>query len=189
MNSFIQIKLFFVVCLFASAIYPQENIFEAIRSNSSEFVKSLRHGDQRINAYEKDTGKTPLLLAIEQNDETDALYLAIQLVERGAIINQPNSQNGMTPLHMAAQQDFPILVFYLLKMGANPNLTNNENYNVWQFTHQINRSSMARWISFFYGKIIQQRQSSNDQQLTKKDFEELHDNILQTYNNGLQSRL
>lgn len=56
-----------------------------------------------------------------------ALFLAgqydvvVTLVEHGALVNV-QSQNGFTPLYMAAQENHDRVVKYLLANGANQNL-------------------------------------------------------------------
>lgn len=50
------------------------------------------------------------------------------LVERGAQVNV-QSQNGFTPLYMAAQENHDEVVKYLLNKGANQSLATEVNRN------------------------------------------------------------
>jgi len=47
--------------------------------------------------------------------------VVVTLVEHGALVNV-QSQNGFTPLYMAAQENHDRVVKYLLANGANQNL-------------------------------------------------------------------
>lgn len=145
-----------IACFHIPNINAQKTIFDAIRSNDSLFVKNIQKGDCRILMYEKESGYAPLHTAILLDDEADALHFAQLLIERGAIVNQPNSNDGKTALHYAVDQRDLILVYYLLQQDADPKIENVNDLNVFLYACKSNQFSMARLILFFYKKRLQQ---------------------------------
>ncbi|MDD5270484.1 MAG: ankyrin repeat domain-containing protein [Candidatus Omnitrophica bacterium] len=98
----------------------------AIQNKDSELCNAVISGDIKkaekfirrgafVNAKNCD-GKTPLMLALENNHQ----YIAEMLVKKGA---NPNfaDPGGTTPLMIAAQKGFVDTVKLLLSKGANPN--------------------------------------------------------------------
>ena len=100
----------------------------AVKMNRLSFVKKLLAiGETQgfdINAGDK-AGNTVLHYAVARCFHT----MVTELKNRGADINKPN-EDGYTPLHIAAQsfqsdsQEWEDLVLDMLRMGADPNLTN-----------------------------------------------------------------
>ena len=62
------------------------------------------------------TGYTPLLSAIERNDD-EGVRIVSRLIEAGAVLNQ-RGVNDWTPLHMAAMRDNHAALGLLLDAGA-----------------------------------------------------------------------
>jgi ankyrin repeat protein len=100
--------------------------FAALQNKDSELCNAAMTGDIKkaerylrqgafVNAKNCD-GKTPLMLALENNHQ----YVAEMLIKAGANPNFADS-GGTTPLMIAAQKGLVDTVKLLLSKGANPN--------------------------------------------------------------------
>ena len=158
-------------------------IFTAVRENSLRALDSLLASPQtqvdNVNAQ----GETPLMLAAIRG----SLPAAKALVKRGAAVNRPGwtplhyacsgpdngvaafliaegaelnarSDNGTTPLMMAARYGSGDLVPLLLKAGAEPRAANEQELTAADFAARGGRDVMAKELK----RVNQDRQRAAD---------------------------
>jgi ankyrin repeat protein len=146
----------------------------AIQSTSPKSALLLaKHPSTNVNAQNK-AGETALMLAAIDNQ----LELAQVLIDRGADVNRPGwtplhyaatrghrdmmrlllehdayidceSDNGTTPLMMAAYFAPPLAVKLLLEEGADPTLVNNANASALDMALAKDRAQSAFYIRAF----------------------------------------
>jgi hypothetical protein len=143
-------------------------LFTAVREGSVKALESLLSSPQtNVNAVNAD-GETPLMLAAIRG----SLPAVQALVKRGAAVNRPGwaplhyacsgpdngvaafliangaelnarSDNGTTPLMMAARYGNGDLVPLLLKAGAEPRAANEQELTAADFAQRSGRDRMA----------------------------------------------
>lgn len=92
-----------------------------------------------IDLPDPGVGLTPLVAACLHSDEDEALEIAKVLVEHGARIETPDSNEGCFPLLQAANEGKPKLVAYFISLGAD-------------LTRTVpNRTTTSVWISAYFG--------------------------------------
>jgi ankyrin repeat protein len=146
----------------------------AIQSESSKSALVLaKHPQTRVNT-QTNLGETPLMLAAINN----YLELAKVLIQRGADVNKPGwsplhyastrghremmrllieheayidseTENGTTPLMMAAYFASPLAVKLLLEEGADPTLVNSANVSALDMALSKERHQSAFYIRAF----------------------------------------
>lgn len=146
----------------------------ALQSESPKSALVLaKHPQTRVNAPDS-LGETPLMLAAINNH----LELAKVLIERGADVNKPGwtplhyaatrghrdmmrllldneayidseSDNGTTPLMMAAYYASPLAVKLLLEEGADPVLVNSANASALDMALSKDHQQSAMYIRVF----------------------------------------
>jgi len=96
-----------------------DNLFDAIYfGNYNEFLKLIDRDKELINSTNEDyTFNSPLLLAING----ERYIIAEKLIELGANINFQNN-NGMTPLMLAADNNYLDMITLLIDSGADWNI-------------------------------------------------------------------
>jgi ankyrin repeat protein len=158
-------------------------LFTAVREGSLQALESLLAAPQlRIDAVNAD-GETPLMIAAIRG----SLPAAKALVKRGAAINRDGwtplhyacsgpdngvaafliaqgaelnarSDNGTTPLMMAARYGSGDLVPLLLKAGAEPRAANEQELTAADFAQRGGRDVMAKELR----RVMQERQRAAD---------------------------
>ncbi len=112
--------IIFIEYLFIRKLYYTD-IHKAVWKNDLELVKSFLDSDPRIcnsaDVTEYGEGNTPLHYAAYQGNSS----IAIELISRGANINQVND-NGFTPLFLAAQREQLKICELLIQKGADPTI-------------------------------------------------------------------
>ncbi len=93
-----------------------EALFDAVRANDVNAVKSRINAGADVNAIDKD-GKTPLLQRITKAD------VAKLLIDAGADVNAKSIERGWTPLHRCIDDDVAKL---LINAGANVNAKDSD---------------------------------------------------------------
>ena len=97
-------------------------IFQTVESYSKNYLELLvKHGAD-MNCINEDTGRTLLNAAIVRHD----LAKIKILVKAGAKVNTKDI-NGLSPLHLSAQDGYKDITEFLLQNGANINVTDSEN--------------------------------------------------------------
>lgn len=158
-------------------------LFIAVRENSLRALDSLLASPQTHVDEPNDKGETPLMIAairgslpavkalvkhgaaINREGWTPLHYacsgpdngVAAWLIEHGADINA-RSENGTTPLMMAARYGNGDLVPMLLKAGAEPRAANEQELTAADFAQRGDRDVMAKELR----RIIQERQRAAD---------------------------
>jgi ankyrin repeat protein len=97
-----------------------ELIFDAVRSGDLDLLGNAPLS--LLEAVEPRTRLTPLLLATELGD----LAAVEQLLSLGVAPSQ-SGRRGQTPLHLAALDDQPLIARSLLRHGASPTPTDDDN--------------------------------------------------------------
>ena len=158
-------------------------LFTAVREGSQHALESLLGAPQlRIDAVNAD-GETPLMIAAIRG----SLPAVQALVKRGAAVNRAGwtplhyacsgpdngvaafliaqgadlnarSDNGTTPLMMAARYGNGDLVPLLLKAGAEPRAANEQELTAADFAARGGRDVMAKELR----RVIQERQRAAD---------------------------
>jgi ankyrin repeat protein len=158
-------------------------LFTAVREGSQHALESLLAAPQlRIDAVNAD-GETPLMIAAIRG----SLPAVQALVKRGAAINREGwtplhyacsgpdngvaafliangaelnarSDNGTTPLMMAARYGSGDLVPLLLKAGAEPRAANEQELTAADFAQRGGRDVMAKELR----RVMQERQRAAD---------------------------
>jgi ankyrin repeat protein len=158
-------------------------LFVALRENSLHALDSLLSSPQTQVDVPNEKGETPLMIAAIRG----SLPAAQALVKRGAAINREGwtplhyacsgpdngvaawliaqgaeinarSENGTTPLMMAARYGNGDLVPVLLKAGAEPRAANEQELTAADFAQRGGRDVMAKELR----RIIQERQRAAD---------------------------
>lgn len=158
-------------------------LFIAVRENSLRALDSLLASPQTHVDEPNAKGETPLMIAairgslpavkalvkhgaaINREGWTPLHYacsgpdngVAAWLIEHGADINA-RSENGTTPLMMAARYGNGDLVPMLLKAGAEPRAANEQELTAADFAQRGDRDVMAKELR----RIIQERQRAAD---------------------------
>lgn len=158
-------------------------IFVAVREESLRALDSLLASPLTAVDAPNDKGETPLMIAairgslpavkalvqrgaaINRAGWTPLHYacsgpdngVAAWLIERGAEINA-RSDNGTTPLMMAARYGNGDLVPLLLKAGAEPRAANEQELTAADFADRAGRNVMAAELR----RVMQQRQREAD---------------------------
>ncbi|WP_422014264.1 ankyrin repeat domain-containing protein [Roseateles sp.] len=112
-------------------------------------VKALAKRGAAINRE----GWTPLHYACSGPDHGVAAWL----IEQGAVINA-RSENGTTPLMMAARYGNADLISMLIKAGAEPRAANEQEMTAADFAQRGGRDVIAKELR----RIIQERQRAAD---------------------------
>ena len=158
-------------------------LFTAVREGSQHALESLLSAPQlRIDAVNAD-GETPLMIAAIRG----SLPAVRALIKRGAAINREGwtplhyacsgpdngvaafliangaelnarSDNGTTPLMMAARYGSGDLVPLLLKAGAEPRAANEQELTAADFAQRGGRDVMAKELR----RVMQERQRAAD---------------------------
>ncbi|HEV6966425.1 ankyrin repeat domain-containing protein [Roseateles sp.] len=158
-------------------------LFIAVRENSLRALDNLLASPLTHVDEPNDKGETPLMIAairgslpavkalvkhgaaINREGWTPLHYacsgpdngVAAWLIEHGADINA-RSENGTTPLMMAARYGNGDLVPMLLKAGAEPRAANEQELTAADFAQRGDRDVMAKELR----RIIQERQRAAD---------------------------
>jgi ankyrin repeat protein len=158
-------------------------LFVAVRENSLRALDSLLASPQTHVDEPNAKGETPLMIAairgslpavkalvkhgaaINREGWTPLHYacsgpdngVAAWLIEQGADINA-RSENGTTPLMMAARYGNGDLVPMLLRAGAEPRAANEQELTAADFAQRGDRDVMAKELR----RIIQERQRAAD---------------------------
>jgi len=90
-------------------------LFDAVEQKNLGAINVLIERGADINARETKSGATPLMRAVEINSDSVVRYLVI----RGADINAYNTDRK-TPMHVAAQNDYANLFYFMAKNGGDP---------------------------------------------------------------------
>lgn len=101
-------------------------------SDNIEMVRlGIKEGlDVNERVMIEDEALTPIVYHVRMGEKnSDANKIINLLLENGADINKPANRMGdaFTPLMAACEVENPIMVFHLLRKGANPNFVNSEN--------------------------------------------------------------
>jgi ankyrin repeat protein len=149
-------------------------LFTAVREGSLQALESLLAAPQlRIDAVNAD-GETPLMIAAIRGSlpaakalvkRGAAIYacsgpdngVAAFLIAQGAELNA-RSDNGTTPLMMAARYGSGDLVPLLLKAGAEPRAANEQELTAADFAQRGGRDVMAKELR----RVMQERQRAAD---------------------------
>jgi ankyrin repeat protein len=102
-------------------------IGKLLSTNLGEIKDFLDRSSIMINNIKDDAGNSPLhiILGIDSQKLTpiERLEICKYLVLKGANIHTYNKQD-ITPIHLAAQQQFPDILDFFLKYGGNSNILN-----------------------------------------------------------------
>ena len=116
-------------------------IFQAVESYSKNYLQVLiKHGAD-MNCISENTGKTLLNAAIVRHD----LAKIKILVKAGANVNTKDI-NGLSPLHLSAQDGYKDITEFLLQNGASINITDSENCTPLHYAVTFERVDSVKFL-------------------------------------------
>lgn len=89
--------------------YTESSFFNAIKIGDSESVKLFLQAGMSVNQIQNDTGNTPIMIAIESNQQAIFSFL----ISKGADLKLKD-QKGNTPLDLAVKQGNPQIIKQLM---------------------------------------------------------------------------
>ena len=155
------------------------NVLQAAASGGNEKIISyLLKQEMDINTRTPQ-GWTPLIIAVRDGQTTAAKALIYYKADLNA-----QTDLGATALMMAVTQEFPSekereeLLVYMLKRGANPNLTNAFGYSALYYAAALHKANIAK-ILYEYGANPSTEEKQKIQELLKGKKEPEAKEILQ----------
>ncbi len=116
----------------------------AAKENNLDLIKYFLEQGAEIDKRNTIDGKTPLMLAIEENSNFTLLEL---LIAKGADINK-RDHFGKTPLMIAAKEsNSPNLIEFLIEKGANPTLRDNNGQTASRIARNNNNDEVGLTLS------------------------------------------
>lgn len=122
-------------------------ILTSISGRPEVAIEILKRYKDKIDINKKnDYGSTPLICALNYNNNNDYSYIR-KLIKYGADVNLAHHESGMTPL-IAAVKNASVNAFqgairHLLKAGANPNISDNEGNSPLMLLGQTTSTALA----------------------------------------------
>ncbi|WP_417820204.1 ankyrin repeat domain-containing protein [Terasakiella sp.] len=103
--------------------------------------------DPNINVDERDKfGGTVLNAAIWQDD----IRIIKALVDYGFDINARGTETGYTPLHDAVKAENKEALIYLLEIGADPHIKDNQNMDAMEFAREEEATKYMAILEPYY---------------------------------------
>ena len=155
------------------------NALQAAASSGNEKIISYFLKQEMDINTRTPQGWTPLIIAVRDGQTTAAKALIYYKADLNA-----QTDLGATALMMAVTQEFPSekereeLLVYMLKRGANPNLTNAFGYSALYYAAALHKANIAK-ILYEYGANPSTEEKQKIQELLKGKKEPEAKEILQ----------